>query len=235
MIQKQILCVMLLCLIWTLTGPTNISRADDENINSVGKVVCLGDSITKRGYPKILGEQLKVEAVNAGIAGNTSREGLRRIEKDVFSKDPDVVVIFFGTNDIRIDSPKKYVELDEYKSNLEKMIKACRSHKAKVVLCTLPPIESKPYFTRHDQKMFDDAGGLNQFVTNYRDAAGEVAKETKTPLVDLNQLLTDDPLWLSKDGVHPSKEGNAIIAKHIGSAVGPLLKKNETPLQPVDQ
>lgn len=225
-IQKPTSLVLSACIAWAIAGCPNVLLAD-EPIKVGPTVVCFGDSITKRGYPSILGEQLGVKSLNAGIAGHTSREGLRRMEKDVLSHQPDVVVVFFGTNDLRVDAPKKYVELDEYKLNLEKMIRGCRARNAKVILCTLPPIESKTYFKRHEQKLFDDVGGLGQLVKNYRDAAADVAQQAEVPLVDLNQLLKDDPRWLSKDGVHPSKEGCRIIAKHIGSAVSTLLKKQE--------
>jgi lysophospholipase L1-like esterase len=90
------------------------------------KVVCFGDSITKRGYPDILGTLVGVDAINAGVAGNTSREGLRRIKKDVLFHAPDVVVVFFGTNDMRVDAPHKYVLVDEYEANLRAIVKSCR-------------------------------------------------------------------------------------------------------------
>lgn len=193
---------------------------------SPAKVVCFGDSITKRGYPDILGSLIGVDASNAGVAGNTSREGLRRIKKDVLSHHPDVVVVFFGTNDIRVDAPHKYVLPDEYESNLQAIVKACRKQNAKVVLCTLPPIESKAYFTRHDQKLMDAEGGLEQMLERYRKVAQQVAEDAKVPLVDLNQLLKKEPTWLSKDGVHPSRKGSAIIARHVAAAVKPLVAKS---------
>src|ERR1043166_4008118 len=49
-------------------------RADPETNKAV--VVCLGDSITKRGYPEALEKLLGVRVVNAGVNGNTSRQGL---------------------------------------------------------------------------------------------------------------------------------------------------------------
>src|SRR4051794_26166849 len=57
-------------------------------------VVCLGDSLTARGYPQVMETVLHVRVVNAGIGGNTSRQGLARLQKDVLSKKPDVVVFF---------------------------------------------------------------------------------------------------------------------------------------------
>jgi lysophospholipase L1-like esterase len=220
--RKQIFLLALMCVVWaSAASPDRL--LSDEPAKLSATVVCFGDSITKRGYPSMLGEQLGVESINAGIAGNTSREGLRRVERDVLHKQPDVVVVFFGTNDIRADAPKKFVELGEYKSNLMKIINACRAKNAEVVLCTLPPIDSKAYFTRHDQEVFDEAGGLELLISRYRNAAVEVAGQADTPLVDLNQLLKDDPNWLSNDGMHPSAIGSKIIAKHIGDAVARLL------------
>ncbi len=229
MTQRKNLILFFLFVVCPAAGAATFVHADDEAVVVERKVVCFGDSITKRGYPLILGELLNVQSSNAGVGGNTSRQALKRIDKDVLSKQPDVVVIFFGTNDLRVDAPKKYVKLDEYRLNLEKMIKACRSQNAQVVLCTLPPIEPKAYLTRHEKRLFDELGGLETMVQSYRKAAIDVAKQAQVPLVDLNQLLKEQPHWLSSDGVHPSKAGNAIIAEHISSAVEPLLNQKIEP------
>lgn len=187
------------------------------------RVICFGDSITKRGYPAIVGDLLGVESINAGVGGHTSGEGLRRMSADVLEKDPDVVVIFFGTNDIRVDNANKHTPPAKYKSNLEAMITACRKINAKVVLCTLPPIKEEPFFKRHDRKVFEDFGGLAALITAQHQAAISVAKEHNVTLVDFQTLLAAEPVWMSPDGVHPSEAGNAIIAKHIANAIKPLI------------
>ncbi|MBK1830709.1 hypothetical protein JIN77_08225 [Verrucomicrobiaceae bacterium R5-34] len=186
------------------------------------KVACLGDSITKRGFPAELATMLDVETINAGVAGNTSAQGLHRMNRDVLAKSPDIVVVFFGTNDIRVDA-KKHVKLDDYRKNLQEIINRCQKQGAKVVLCTPPPIDTAAYFKRHDQKIYDDAGGLSHLLTQYSLAAGEVASKNKVPVVELHQLLLGDKQWMHKDGVHPSPAGNTIIAKHVATAVRPLL------------
>lgn len=201
-----------------LLGSASIAHAQSR-----GRVVCFGDSITKRGYPSILGALLGVETVNAGVAGHTSGEGLRRMSADVLEKKPDVVVIFFGTNDIRVDNEKKHTPPPQYQSNLETMIKACRDQGAGVVVCTLPPINADTYFKRHDRDVYEAAGGLEDLIQAQRLAAVSVAERHKAPLVDLHKRLAMEPQWMSGDGVHPGKEGNAIIAKHIAKAVAPLL------------
>ncbi|EMI18691.1 secreted protein containing Lipase, GDSL domain protein [Rhodopirellula maiorica SM1] len=191
------------------------------------KVVCFGDSITKRGYSDILAPLLGVDAINAGVGGNTTTQALRRMDQDVFSEHPDVVVIFFGTNDSRVDNAKVHVPLDRYSANLHEMIDACQKQQAQVVLCTVPPINHEPYFTRHDKAVFERAGGLDRLLQQYREAVLQVARERKVAVVDLNQILLDEPNWLSPDGVHPSTEGVAILAKHIGKAIRPLIATNE--------
>lgn len=187
------------------------------------RVVCFGDSITKRGYHEILAEKLDVEAIMAGVAGHSSAAGLRRIQKDVFDKEPDVVVIFFGTNDARVDAPKVHVPVKWYEVNLERMVEGCEALGAQVVICTLPPINEEVYLTRHEATLYDEAGGISKLWESYRQAAIRVAKKYKVVLVDLNHDLKSHPEWLSKDGVHPSKGGTRIVGTLIAEAVRPLI------------
>lgn len=112
------------------------------------------------------------------------------------------------------------------------MVDACIRKGAKVVLCTAPPINSVPYFKRHKKEDFAGAGGLSGLLATYRDAVLRVAGSHKLPVVDLNQALAKEPAWMSSDGVHPSKKGNAIIAKHVAKAVRPLLEKPATGTPP---
>jgi lysophospholipase L1-like esterase len=193
------------------------------------KVVCFGDSITKRGYTPIMGELLDVDTVMAGVAGNSTAQALRRMSQDVIAHDPDVVVIFFGTNDLRVDAPNVYVPVDQYAVNLNQMIDACTEEGASVVLCTLPPIEHDAFFARHEREVFDQAGGLAKLVADYRETALEVAETRDIPLVDLYELLLQIPEWQHPDGVHPCSAGNAIIAELIAEAVEPLLGRDTTP------
>ena len=92
------------------------------------RIVCFGDSITgayyhtggvrawcdmlgialERTYPKA-----RVEIVNAGISGNTTVQGLSRIDKDVLDKQPHLVVVMFGMNDVA------RLPLKEFAANLQ--------------------------------------------------------------------------------------------------------------------
>ncbi|QDT12664.1 sialate O-acetylesterase [Planctomycetes bacterium K23_9] len=203
--------------------------------SSKQRIVCFGDSITKRGFPAILAESLDVDAINAGVGGHTSSEGLRRIQKDVLNQKPAVTVIFFGTNDIRVDNDRKHVPLEKYRDNLNAMITSCRKIGSEVVVCTLPPINAEPFFTRHERSDFGDVAGLEQAQASYRAAAIDVATASSVPVVDLQMLLKQEPQWMSGDGVHPSEAGNQIIAKHIAEAVAPLLRPKPKPPSLLDR
>lgn len=218
-------------LILSLT--TSLLCAADQSTTDAERqlVVCFGDSITKRGYNENLGRLLDVDTVNTGVGGHNSAQGLHRMQKDVLDHDPDVVVILFGTNDSRVDSTRAFVSAQNYATNLNKMIDACISQHAKVVLCTLPPIDQDAYFKRHERADFVAVGGLNKLLAEYRDAAIRVGSARQIPVVDLNTLLLQTPEWLSPDGVHPSERGTAIIAKLVADTVAPLLRDHATSSQ----
>ena len=219
--------LMILSLLFalTLSQLTIAAQADLRQSPNKPKVICFGDSITKRGYPESLPSLLNVEAVNAGVSGNSTTKALKRMSKDVLQQNPDIVVIFFGTNDLRVDAPKVHVTVADYTENLNMMIRMCDYQNIKPVLCTLPPINEDQFFTRHDIENFESSGGLQKMIRMYRYAALKVARANDVPIVDLNQLLEGEEKWLSSDGVHPSENGTAIIAKHIAKAVSPLLKE----------
>lgn len=188
------------------------------------RLVCFGDSITKRGYPELLGESLGIEATNAGVAGHSSAAGLRRMRKDVLDLNPNIVVIFFGTNDLRADAPRVYVPLRKYEENLKQMVDECKKINARVVVCTLPPIDENAFFERHETAEYDKLGGLTNILESYRQAVLKLARTESIPVVDLNKKLSEKPEWMGKDGVHPSPEGNRIIARLIAEAVVHLIE-----------
>ena len=88
-------------------------------------IVAFGDSITagfavRRGFPSLWKEMLqqkfpeaKVEMINSGISGDTSQDGLARLDWAVLSYEPDLVTINFGINDAVLD-----ISVDEFKANL---------------------------------------------------------------------------------------------------------------------
>ena len=93
------------------------------------KLILFGDSITAgatHGYPtpvfsnkvrQALGD-LPVELLNRGVLGDDTIGGLARIQSDVLNNDPDLVVIFFGTNDVQVPQ----MTAAKFQTNLESML-----------------------------------------------------------------------------------------------------------------
>ena len=102
-------------------------------------IVCFGTSITfgtpyvsrEDAWPAILERRLnqrfgaagvQVTCINSGVPGHNTAEGLERIQSDVLSHDPDVVIIEFSCNDVRWE-PEKRVELEQFRENLLEMVR----------------------------------------------------------------------------------------------------------------
>lgn len=101
-----------------------------------GPVVVLGDSLaagfgseTHRGYVALLQQRLGVELINRGVSGDTTSAGLARLEQDVLSLKPALVVVELGGNDFLAQVPREQVF-----SNLETIITRCQSRGAAVLL-----------------------------------------------------------------------------------------------------
>ncbi len=187
-------------------------------------VVCLGDSITRAGYPAELEKLIAARVINAGVGGNNTREGLARLEKSVLTHKPNVVVLFFGANDSRVLTTNKHIPPAQYEENLALIVDRCLEAGAKVVLGTMPPINPTQYFLRYPSNSFDAVGGIAAFHAKYREAALRVAKKKGVASVDLNQLLAAEPDWQQADGVHPTPEGTKAIARIVSETVATLLQ-----------
>ena len=121
----------------------------------------------------------EVTVVNVGIGGERTDQALQRLERDVLALKPAVVTIMYGTNDSYVDKGAKAprISTDEYRKNLEKLIAGLRKAGVTPVLMT-PPCWG-------DKAPKDGAGKHpNVSLERYVIVCREVAKETKTPLVD---------------------------------------------------
>ena len=112
-----------------------------EAMADQGAVVFLGDSITQ-GWGKTLGDSFRgMKVANRGISGDTTRGMLIRLEEDVLSLKPSVVVLLMGTNDL-----EEKAEPETIAGNLTLIIKALKEHNPKmpIILCKVfPSSESK--------------------------------------------------------------------------------------------
>src|SRR5271165_6266259 len=117
-------------------------------------LVIFGDSTSAarpnvRVFAAILQDNLPgAVVINAGVPGNNTSEALARLDRDVISRHPDVVTIFFGINDSAVDvwkgATEPRVPLVEYQNNLRKIVRAIRNSAALPILMTPNPVAWTP-------------------------------------------------------------------------------------------
>ncbi|MEL0650643.1 GDSL-type esterase/lipase family protein [Algibacter sp. TI.3.09] len=166
---------------------------------------------------------LKLE--NKGVAGNTTRSLISRLEKDVLVEKPDLVILMVGTNDMLNSS--KFIPYENYYLNLSNIVKDIKNNDAQVLLMTPPRVDSLYLFQRHDKSLFTDTPNVKlQKVTQIMRA---VSEENKTFFVDnysvfkakgLPQHNQDNYIRNLKnsnkeDGVHLKPIGYKLIAENV--------------------
>jgi lysophospholipase L1-like esterase len=192
------------------------------------KVVFFGDSITQagvgpKGYITQLGDLLKskgagdkYELIGAGIGGNKVYDLFLRMEQDVLAKNPDVVYIYVGINDVwHKRSHGTGTDPDKYVAFYKAIIKKLQDKNIKVILCTPSVIGEKTDYSNEQD------GDLNRYAGFIRD----LAKQNNLPLVDLRKYFQDylvknnpenkESGVLTTDRVHLNDLGNAFVAEKM--------------------
>jgi len=180
------------------------------------RVVFLGDSLTaglglapEQSYPSLIGKKIAatgydVEIVNAGVSGDTSAGGLRRLD---WSLEGDVraMVLALGANDGLRGLPT-----DELKKNLTVVIERARSRNIPVVLAGMEaPPNFGPDYTREFRQVYTD-----------------LAKEYDVRFVPFMLLgVAGVPALNQGDGIHPNARGAEIVADLIWAELEPLMRR----------
>lgn len=212
--------------------------ADCQFCKSVtrARVVAFGDSITHSGgnkkwkhWTEALRERFGWELFNAGVPGDTTAGGLRRMDKDVLARQPDFVLISFGMNDhVMLGPGKERVKLADYERNLRAMVEKVRQAQAVPVLVTTNYIVEGDaqkkgenyYYNRHDPALYAADGGAQKRLDKYIEAMRKVAREMKVALADVRKACDGhDPKQFTADGVHPARLGNEVYAQVVGDCL----------------
>jgi acyl-CoA thioesterase-1 len=174
-------------------------------------IVAFGDSLTAgvagRSYPDDLQDLLdkhgyRYRVDNQGVAGDTSTDGLARID-NVIAEHPALVLLEFGGNDGLRGTP-----VDATRQNLDAMIQRLKEAGIPVVLLgiILPPNYGADY--------------VKTFTAMYPDLAKKYHLRF-APFILLH--VYNVPGMMQPDGIHPSGEGNKIVAQDVFVLIRPLL------------
>ncbi|HRI19625.1 MAG TPA: GDSL-type esterase/lipase family protein [Panacibacter sp.] len=188
------------------------------------KIIFFGDSITQaglllKGYITVMKHILhqqgieNYDLIGAGTGGNKVYDLYLRLDEDVLSKSPYIVVIYIGVNDVwHKKTHGTGTDPGTFENFYRAIISKLHINGAKVIMCTPAVIgERKDY----GNEMDDD---LNKYCNIIRNMAASL----KVPLVDLRKAFTDyeaanntanaDKEILTTDGVHLNDAGNVMVA-----------------------
>ncbi len=181
------------------------SVPDIRNAHPGGEnIICFGDSLTygtgaSQGmdYPSQLAGLTGSRVVNAGVPGDTTRDALRRLEKDVLSRSPRIVLITLGGNDLKNRVPR-----EEAFDNLRIIIQAIQDQGGLVVVGGIDlPLLGRG-FDEEYERVCRETGAL--LIPNiYQDILGR-------------EDLMSDP-------IHPNDRGYQLMAERFYEAIRPYL------------
>lgn len=205
----------------------NLRRFHEEDVAlaapAVGekRVVFMGDSITQGWAHHGVPQEPAVAGtvwVNRGISGQTTPQMVLRFQQDVVHLKPNVVVIFAGTNDIAGNTGDMTPEQTE--DNLTTMAELAHANGIQVVLCSILPAFDFPW--KPGRVPSPKIIALNSWIKSYAAEHGHVYVDFYSAMVDARGGL---PATLSKDGVHPTPAGYAVMNPLIEAGVAKALGK----------
>jgi len=196
------------------------------------RVVFFGDSITQAGvkpggYITLIGESLEkqglasqYELIGAGISGNKVYDLYLRMDDDVLAKNPDIVFIWIGVNDVwHKASSGTGTDANKFTGFYEAIIKKLQAKNIQVILATPAAIGERTDYTNQQD------GDLNLYSKIIRD----LAKKYNCKLVDLRTAFREYNLKnnpenkesgiLTTDRVHLNDKGNQFVAEQFMNAL----------------
>ncbi len=205
--MKKLLGIVILSLISILL----ISCGEKKSQIKLEKVLLFGDSLMSGyGLPEkdhlsvILEKSLKSEGYetqvfNGSVSGNTSLDGLNRIEDELLDESYDLIIIGLGANDML-----RRINPNQTKQNLDKIINIILDNNIKVILAGMvaSPTNGLSYKKEFD-KIYPD-----------------LSKKFEIELIPfLLKGVALNPNFNQDDGLHPNEKGVLIIAETIKKSI----------------
>ena len=182
------------------------------------RIVVLGDSLTaglglapEQAYPALLQKRLdaaglKYEVVNAGVSGDTSAGGLRRVDW-VLEGDVKVLIVALGGNDALRGLP-----VEQLRENLVTITERAKARGIKVILAGM---EAPPNFG-------------SAYTAAFRQTYRDVARQQGAVLIPfLLDGVAGIPEMNQGDGIHPTAAGAEKVAETVWSALRPIVSAND--------
>ena len=196
------------------------------------KVIFFGDSITEAaikpgGYIRLMDSMIasanlssRYELIGAGISGNKIYDLYLRLEKDVLSQQPDIVIIYVGVNDVwHKASSGTGTDYDKFGRFYEALVNKLQEAGIQVIICTPAVIGER---ADHSNQQDGDLNLYSRWLRNF-------SATKKIPLVDLRRSFIEFNLAnnpqnkesgiLTTDRVHLNAKGNLLVASEMWKAI----------------
>lgn len=200
--------------------------------NKKKRVVFFGDSITAAGAKPggyilkldsmlaLQGKAEQYELLGAGVSGNKVYDLYLRMEEDVLAKEPDMVVIYIGVNDVwHKRTSGTGTDPDKFEKFYQAIINKLKAKNITVIICTPATIGEKTDFSNPLD------GDLNEYSKIIRN----IAQKNSLSVVDLRKAFLDYDLKnnpdnktkdiLTSDGVHLNTKGNQFVADEMWKVI----------------
>jgi acyl-CoA thioesterase-1 len=180
-------------------------------------LVALGDSLTAglgvdptSSYPARLQARLaaagyRYRVVNAGVSGDTSAQGLNRLDAVVALK-PRIVIVALGAND-----GLRGIPVEVTRRNLDEILRTLQRDGVTVLLAGL---EIPPNYG-------------SEYTAAFRNMYSQLAREHKAAFLPfLLEGVGGHPDLNQEDGIHPTAEGYAVVADNLWKVLQPMLDRS---------
>jgi lysophospholipase L1-like esterase len=207
-----------------LVGCDNVTTGNNKD----PALVCFGNSLTAgygatipgrddrtKSYPAYLQNKVSIPVINAGKSGDTTSQALARIDTDVLSKNPRIVIIELGANDIFLRVP-----LNTTGDNLQRIIGLINNGNRKIYIAK--------FYTEDVAREMAESIGIDDYdqqtltIDQYDTMFNELALSDNVELID--------DIWKGvwgihmSDTVHPNARGYEIMAENYFNAMKPYLQ-----------
>ena len=205
--MKKLLGILVLGLLSIIL----VSCNEKNTKIKIEKVLLFGDSLMAGyGLPNeqhlsvvleqnLISEGYDIEVINGSVSGNTSLDGLNRIEETLSELGIDLIILGLGANDML-----RKINSNETKKNLEKIIKIIQDKNIKIILAGM--IASTSY-------------GLN-YKKKFDKIFPDLSKKYNLPLIPfLLDGVALNPNFNQSDGMHPNQKGTLIISETVKKSI----------------
>ena len=211
--MKKLLGIVIL----GLTSILLISCSEKKSQTKIEKVLLFGDSLMS-GYglnkdnhlsvvleKSLKSEGYEIQVFNGSVSGDTSLDGLDRIEDELLDESYDLIIIGLGANDML-----RRINPNQTKQNLNEIINIILDNNIKVILAGM---------------VASPTNGLN-YKKKFDKIYPDLSKKFGLELIPfLLKGVALNPNFNQDDGLHPNEKGVLIIAETIKRSITNFSKK----------